>query len=199
MIGVVPTAEALRMAREAGLDLVEISPTERPPVCKIMDFGKHKYDQSKKQKQKHHEQRIKEVRLRPKTDEHDREIKLKRARGFLEHGDRVQFTMLFRGRERFRQDVGLGIFNEIVQALEDIAKVDRAAKAMGRRMTMVLAPLKAAPGAPKPKQAGQVAKPAGTPRAAEAAVESAEPAPTVGQKPLEETGSSAPPPARSES
>ncbi|MFQ5412358.1 MAG: translation initiation factor IF-3 [Phycisphaerae bacterium] len=152
MIGVVPTAEALRMARDAGLDLVEMSPNERPPVCKIMDYGKHKYLQSKKQKQKHHEQRIKEVRMRPKTDEHDRTIKMKRARAFLEHGDRVQFTMLFRGRERFRQDMGLNIFNSIVQALEDIAKVDRAARAMGKRMTMVLAPLKVSSSTQKPKQ-----------------------------------------------
>lgn len=148
MLGVVPTAEALRMAREVGLDLVEMSPNERPPVCKIMDYGKHKYLQSKKQKQKHHEQKIKEVRLRPKTDEHDRTIKMNRARAFLEHGDRVQFTMLFRGREQYRKDRGLDAFNSIVEALVDIAKVDRAAKVMGKRMTMVLAPLKV----PSPQQ-----------------------------------------------
>lgn len=144
MVGIIPTDEALRLARDAGLDLVEVSPNERPPVCRIMDYGKHKYDQSKKLKQKHHEQRIKEVRLRPKTDPHDKEIKLKRARSFLEHGDRVQFTMLFRGRERFHQEVGLDIFDELVKALEDIAKLDRPARAMGRRMTMVLAPIKVA-------------------------------------------------------
>jgi len=151
MLGVVPTAEALRMARDVGLDLVEMSPNERPPVCKIMDYGKHKYLQSKKQKQKHHEQKIKEVRLRPKTDEHDRTIKMNRARAFLKHGDRVQFTMLFRGREQYRKDRGLDAFNSIVQALEDIAKVDRAPKVMGKRMTMVLAPLKAVTPQSKPK------------------------------------------------
>ncbi len=149
MLGVVPTAEALRMARDVGMDLVEISPNERPPVCRIMDFGKHKYDQAKKQKQRHHEQKIKEVRLRPKTDEHDRTIKMNRASGFLKDGDRVQFTMLFRGRERFRHDLGLAAFNEIIKMLEDVAKVDRYPKAMGRRMTMVLAPLK--PGTPSAK------------------------------------------------
>ncbi len=158
MIGVVPTAEALRMAREAGMDLVEMSPNERPPVCKIMDFGKHKYDLSKKQKQKHHEHKLKEVRLRPKTDSHDREIKLKRARSFLEHGDKVQFTMLFRGRERFRQDLGLQTFRGIADDLEDVAKVHAPAKAMGRRMTMVLAPLKSAP-APKQKPKMKAKKP----------------------------------------
>lgn len=155
MVGIVPTAEALRQARDAGLDLVEMSPNERPPVCKIMDYGKHKYDLSKKQKQKHHEQKIKEVRVRPKTDEHDLEIKLNRARRFLEHGDRVQVTMLFRGRERFRQDLAREQFDDIVKELADVGKVDRHPRAMGRRMTLLLAPHKGAPGqkkpAPKPK------------------------------------------------
>jgi translation initiation factor IF-3 len=140
--GIISTAEAQELAREAGMDLVEVSPNERPPVCKIMDYGKHKYLQSKKQKQKHHEQRLKEVRIRPKTDPHDKDIKLSRARGFLEHGDRVQFTMLFRGRERFHKEVGLQIFNGIVASLEDIAKIERPARALGRRMTMVLVPTK---------------------------------------------------------
>ena len=150
MVGIVPTAEALRQARDAGLDLVEMSPNERPPVCKIMDYGKHKYDLSKKQKQKHHEQKIKEIRVRPKTDEHDLEIKLNRARKFLEHGDRVQVTMLFRGRERFRQDLAREQFDDIVKDLADIAKVDRHARSMGRRMTLMLAPLKAPPVHKKP-------------------------------------------------
>lgn len=152
MVGIVPTAEALRQARDVGLDLVEMSPNERPPVCKIMDYGKHKYDLSKKQKQKHHEQKIKEVRVRPKTDEHDLEIKLARARKFLEHGDRVQVTMLFRGRERFRQDLAREQFDDIVKELADVAKVDRHPRSMGRRMTLLLAPLKTAPVHKKPAQ-----------------------------------------------
>ena len=154
MVGVIPTDEALRQAREAGLDLVEVSPNERPPVCRIMDYGKHKYQQSKRLKQKHHEQRLKEVRLRPKTDPHDKSIKLRRAITFLEQGDKVQFTMLFRGRERFHKEVGLATFNEIVKDLEEIAKVDMAPRAMGRRMTMVLVPLKA----PSPHKSSQPKK-----------------------------------------
>jgi translation initiation factor IF-3 len=158
MHGVVPTADALRMAREAGLDLVEMSPTERPPVCKIMDYGKYKYDLSKKQKQKHHEQKIKEIRVRPKTDDHDLEIKLQHARKFLEHGDRVQVTMLFRGRERFRQDLARDQFNEIVTMLADVAKVERPPRSMGRRMTCLFVPLKAA-AVKKPQQKKPKKKP----------------------------------------
>ncbi|MBN2561652.1 MAG: translation initiation factor IF-3 [Phycisphaerae bacterium] len=140
---IMPTSDALAMAREAGLDLVEVSPNERPPVCKIMDYGKQKYLQSKKQKQKHHEQRLKELRIRPKTDPHDKEIKISRARRFLESGDRVQFTMMFRGRERLHREVGLRIFDEIVSLLQDVSKIERHARMLGRRMTMVLVPLKA--------------------------------------------------------
>lgn len=134
----------MTIAREAGVDLVEVSPNERPPVCKIMDYGKQKYLQSKRQKQKHHEQRLKEIRIRPKTDPHDREIKLNRARRFLGQGDRVQFTMMFRGRERFHKEVGLAIFDGIVTELGDLAKLERPARAMGRRMTMVMVPSKPA-------------------------------------------------------
>ncbi len=144
-IGVIPVDQALRMAREAGLDLVEVSPNERPPVCRIMDYGKHKYEVAKKLKQKHHEQKLKEVRLRPKTDTHDREVKIKHAREFLSHGDRVQFTMLFKGRERAHQDIGREAFDEIVVKLADIAKVDSPARLFGRKMLMVLVPLKLPP------------------------------------------------------
>lgn len=140
-LGVVPTDEAMRRAREAGLDLVEVAPQERPPVCRIMDYGKWKYQQKKKHK-KHHEQQLKEVRLSPKTDDHDREIKVNRAREFLEAGDKVQFTMLFRGRERFHQDRGYAIFNAIIAGFGDLAKVERPARMEGRRMTMVLTPSK---------------------------------------------------------
>lgn len=175
MVGIVPTAEALRQARDVGLDLVEMSPNERPPVCKIMDYGKHKYDLSKKQKQKHHEQKIKEIRVRPKTDEHDLEIKLNRARKFLEHGDRVQVTMLFRGRERFRQDLAREQFDDIVKELADIAKVDRHARSMGRRMTLMLAPLKAPPAHKKPA-AKQAPKKKPTEKSADGAVDAAAPA-----------------------
>jgi len=115
-----------------------------------VDYGKMKYLQSKKHKQKHHEQKMKEVRIRPKTDPHDREIKLNQARRFLQHGDRVQFTMIFKGRERAHQDIGQEAFNEIVAKLADLSKIEQPAKMFGRRMTMVLVPAKAAP-PPKPK------------------------------------------------
>lgn len=151
MIGVISTDEALRMAREAGLDLVEMSPNERPPVCKIMDYGKHKYQLSKKSKQKHHEQKIKEVRLRPKTEEHDLEVKMKHAREFLEHGDRVLITMLFKGRERFHQDIAYDTFRDIVKQMADLAKVDQPPRLLGKKMSLVLAPLKV----PQPKQQHQ--------------------------------------------
>ena len=98
-IGIVETNDALRLAREAGMDLVEVAPTERPPVCRIMDYGKFKYH-IKKKARKHQEQTLKEVRMRPKTDNHDRTIKINRALRFLSRGCKVQFTMQFRGRER---------------------------------------------------------------------------------------------------
>lgn len=131
------------MAADAGLDLVEVAPMERPPVCRIMDYGKWKYQQKQRAKQHHgHETQLKEIRIRPKTDSHDREIKINRARGFLEKNDKVQFTMLFRGRERVHREVGHRAFSEIVDMLSDIAKVERDVKMEGRRMTMVLAPSK---------------------------------------------------------
>ncbi len=142
-MGVLPTHEALQIARDAGLDLVEVSPTANPPVCRIMDYGKHKYDQAKKnRKQTSSEQVLKELRLRPKTDDHDRMIKMKRAKSFLESGHKVQFTMLFRGRERSHQNLALDRFNQIVEDLGELVKVERAARVDGRRMTMVLAPAK---------------------------------------------------------
>jgi len=131
----------MRRAREAGLDLVEVAPSERPPVCRIMDYGKFKYSQKKK-KQKHHEQKLKEVRLHPKTSDHDREIKVNQAVAFLDKGDKVQFTMIFRGRERFHQDLGHPIFSGILTSLGDKVKVERPPRAEGPRMVMVLAPAK---------------------------------------------------------
>lgn len=141
--GVVETYEALRMARDLGLDLVEIAPNERPPVCRIMDYGKHKYNLKKKQKQtQSHEVTLKEVRLRPKTDDNDRLIKMKRAEQFLAEGHKVQFTMLFRGRERQHRDLALQAFQEIIAKFEETSRVERFPKFEGRRMTMMLAPAK---------------------------------------------------------
>jgi len=143
-LGVIPTFEALGLAREAGLDLVEVSPTERPPVCRIMDYGKFKYERKKRQKTAAagHAITLKEIRLRPKTDAHDRMIKLNHAREFLNEGHKVQFTMLFRGRERVHRELATEAFNAIVLALADSAKVERNPIMDGKRMTMVIAPAK---------------------------------------------------------
>jgi translation initiation factor IF-3 len=152
-MGIVPTDEARRMAFDAGLDLVEVAPNERPPVCRIMDYGKFKYAQKKK-KQKHHEQKLKEVRLHPKISDHDRDRLMTRAAEFIDDGDKVQLTMIFRGRERFHQDLGQSVFQAIVAKLGENVKVERPMRAEGRRMTMVLAPAKKVPAAAAaPKQA----------------------------------------------
>jgi translation initiation factor IF-3 len=142
-IGVLPTHEALRMAREAGLDLVEVAPNVRPPVCRIMDYGKWKYAQKKNIK-KHHEQQLKEVRLRPKTDTHDREVKLRRAVEFLKDGHKVQFTMVFRGREQFHRDLGAQILREILEYLGPRVKIERPPSMEGRHMITIVSAIKGA-------------------------------------------------------
>lgn len=142
-VGVINVNDALDRAREAGLDLVEVAPNSSPPVCRIMDYGKWKYEQKKrdhKAKQKQHHVVLKEVRLRPKIEEHDQQVKMKKARGFLEKGSKVQFTMLFRGREMAHLDLAMEIFNVFKEDLSDVAKVELAPKQQGRRMTMVLSP-----------------------------------------------------------
>ena len=140
------------MAREAGLDLVEVSPAETPPVCRIMDYGKHLYERKKRQKlaAQAHTAGIKEIRLRPKTDAHDRMIKLKHAREFLEEGHKVQFTMLFRGRERFFKDRAAEAFNSLVEQFGDTVRIERSPMMEGRRMTMVVAPAKKKSGSSAP-------------------------------------------------
>ena len=143
-LGVIPTHEALALAREAGLDLVEVSPTENPPVCRILDYGKHIYDKKKKQKVAAggHTTTLKEIRLRPKTDTNDRRIKLNHAREFLEEGNKVQFTMLFKGRERFHKEIATDIFKGIVEELGETVKVERMPMMDGKRMVMVVSPQK---------------------------------------------------------
>lgn len=142
-IGVIALDEAKQRARTAGLDLVEVAPQSKPPVCRIMDYGKWKYHQRKKeQKAKAHakQSELKGVRLRPKIDDHDLDIKVERAREFLSDGDKVQFVMLFRGREMAHQDLGMRTMREICDKLTEVSKVEAPPKMMGRRMTMVLAP-----------------------------------------------------------
>ena len=129
------------MARDKKLDLVEVSPNSEPPVCRIMDFGKFLYEQKRKSKQAHKKQHtvsLKEIRLRPKIDHHDLDIKVKHAIKFIEKGDKVQFTMLFRGREMMFVDRGYEIMNEVAEIMHDCAKIERDPKMLGRRMTMIV-------------------------------------------------------------
>jgi len=138
---VVPTSQAMDLAREANLDLVEVAPNERPPVCKILDYGKFRYQQSRKgAKQKVHQQKIKEIRVRPKTGDHDIDTKINQARKFLEHKDKVLVNVLFRGRELQHIDEGKRILDAILEKLTDVAKVERPPSMEGKRMTAMLAP-----------------------------------------------------------
>ena len=129
------------MAREANLDLVEVAALERPPVCKILDFGKFRYQQShKKTKAKTHQQKLKEIRVRPKTGDHDIDTKIHQARKFLEHKDKVQLNVLFRGRELQHIEEGQRIILHMMEKLADIAKVEQAPRMEGKRMVCMLAP-----------------------------------------------------------
>ena len=137
----VPTSQAMELAREANLDLVEVAAAEKPPVCKILDYGKFRYQQShKKQKAKVHQQKLKEIRVRPKTGEHDVDTKVNQARKFLEHNDKVLVNVLFRGRELQHIEEGRRIIDGILEKLVDVAKVEKAPSMEGRRMTAMLAP-----------------------------------------------------------
>ena len=141
-LGVIDTADAQAIANRKGLDLVEIAPNQRPPVCKIMDFGKYKYETKKKEqinKKKQHNVQVKEVRVRPKIAEHDIQVKVRKARKFLEDGDKVQVNCLFRGREMAHKEVAHEVLKHVYTCLEDIAKVERDAHMEGRRMVMLLA------------------------------------------------------------
>jgi translation initiation factor IF-3 len=141
MLGVIPTGKAMELAREAGLDLVEVAPGERPPVCKIMDYGKFKYDQKKKTaKQKTHQVQVKEIRVRPKTGDEDIRVKVRKAREFLEHKDKVLVNVLFRGRELAHIDEGRRVMDEVLQLLEDVAKVEKNPSMEGKRLTALVAP-----------------------------------------------------------
>ncbi|MCA8938961.1 MAG: translation initiation factor IF-3 [Planctomycetes bacterium] len=141
-IGEIDTADAIARAESAGLDLVEVSPNERPPVCKILDYGKHKYRQKKKQAtQKSHQAKLKEVRVQPRTDEHDLQVRLKQANKFLEHGDKVLVSCRFKGREITHKEFGFRLMDRFRDELKMICKVEKDASMEGRRMTMMLAPL----------------------------------------------------------
>lgn len=139
-LGIIPTEDALAKAREDGLDLVEVAPNERPPVCRIMDYGKYKYDKKKKTHQHGHNTRTKEIRLRPKTGEHDISFKVKKAIGFLKHKDKVQVSVLFRGREMAHIEEGRKVMNGVIEDLLEFGKVETAPQQHGRRMVCTIAP-----------------------------------------------------------
>ena len=143
MVGVVSTAEAQGMADDIGLDLVEVSPSADPPVCKILDYGKFKYEEQKKAAEARKKQKtidVKEIKMRPGIDVHDYEVKLRSARRFLDDGDKVKITIRFRGREMAHQDLGMKVLDRVREDLDEMAKVEQSPLKEGRMMTMVIAP-----------------------------------------------------------
>ena len=148
-LGVITRDEALEKARSIGLDLVEVAPQEKPPVCRIMDFGKFKYQQSRKSG-KQHQQKLKEIRVRPKTGDHDVDTKVVQARKFLEHNDKVQVTVIFRGREMQHQEEGRRVLDSVLEKLASAGKVERPPTMDGKKMTAMIMPNKSA-AKPKPK------------------------------------------------
>ncbi|UTW60400.1 MULTISPECIES: translation initiation factor IF-3 [Kordiimonas] len=141
--GVVTTAKAMDIARDSGLDLVEISPNAEPPVCKVLDFGKFKYEQQKKAnlaRKKQKTQDVKEIKMRPGIDVHDYNVKLKKVHQFIENGDKVKLTIRFRGREMAHQDLGMDVLSRVADEMEEHAKIEARPKLEGRQMIMVIAP-----------------------------------------------------------
>ena len=142
-LGVIPTQEALKAAMEFGLDLVEVSPNANPPVCKIMDYGKYKYELTKKQqeaKKKQSSFQLKEIKIRPKTGDHDLQVKIGHIRKFLGKKDKVRVTVIFRGREITLSDRGRELLGQVAETVSDISTVEQFPKFEGRTMIMVLAP-----------------------------------------------------------
>lgn len=142
-LGVMAIADALRAAAEAGLDLVEVAPNADPPVCKILDFGKYKYEEQKKKNEARKKQKVievKEIKMRPGIDEHDYQVKMRSMRRFIDEGDRVKVTIRFRGRELAHQDLGLKVLDRVREDLDGVSKVEQLPKIEGRQMVMVIAP-----------------------------------------------------------
>ncbi len=145
MIGVLPVNQALEKAYESGLDLVEVSPNAEPPVCKILDYGKYKYNQQKKANQAKKKQKIqetKEIKIRPNIDTHDLQVKMRNVHKFLDNGDKVKFTLRFRGREMAHKELGMNLLNDIREELADKVKIDHEPKFEGRQVVMVVSPAK---------------------------------------------------------
>ena len=142
-VGIVPLAQALRRAREQELDLVEVAPQADPPVCRIMDYGKYKYEQQKKANEARKRQKvieIKEIKMRPTIDDHDYDVKMRAMKRFFEEGDKVKVTLRFRGREMAHQDLGMQLLLKVKEQTEAVAKVESQPRSEGRQMVMVLAP-----------------------------------------------------------
>ncbi len=143
MLGVVPRNDALNRAAEAGLDLVEVAANADPPVCKILDFGKYKYEEQKRKNEARKKQKVievKEIKLRPGIDAHDYDVKMRSMRSFIDEGDKVKITMRFRGRELAHQELGMNVLMRVKDDLDAVAKVEQHPRMEGRQMTMVLSP-----------------------------------------------------------
>jgi translation initiation factor IF-3 len=186
-VGVLPVREALTLAQSRGLDLVEVSPTARPPVCRIMDYGKFKYEQNRrarKAKKKQHQMQLKEIKMRPKIEDHDYDFKVQHARNFLEGRDKVKVTVTFRGREMAHQDIGFKLIQQVLVDLADISLVESPPRSEGRTLSAVLMPKAQVPGG-KPAE-----KPAndGAPRASAAKTTESTPRPAAIKPPRETTG-----------
>ncbi|MBC8311394.1 MAG: translation initiation factor IF-3 [Candidatus Marinimicrobia bacterium] len=142
-LGMISIENALYKAEQAGLDLVEISPNTTPPVCKILDYGKYRYEKQKQvkiNKKKQHTVQVKEIRLRPNTGDHDLTTKLMKAQKFLLNGDKLKVTVMFRGREMARRQAGIDLLERVKDILDEVAKIDKSANMEGRRMSMILSP-----------------------------------------------------------
>ena len=163
-VGILPIERAMEIAEEQGLDLVEVAPLARPPVCRIMDYGKFKYEeqrQAREARKKQHHVQLKEVKMRPGIEEHDFDFKIRHARRFLEEGNKVKLTMMFRGRQMAHPEFGRQVLDRVTAALQDLSKVEAQPTMEGRSMTMVLAPLKTAPQpqAPRPQPGAEGGSP----------------------------------------
>ncbi len=176
-LGILPRHEAIAAAKEHGCDLVEVAATAVPPVCKIMDYGKFKYEAQKKKQEAKKRQavvQIKEIKVRPKTDDHDYETKLRHTRRFLEDGDRVKVTVFFRGREIVHKDRGASILDRFIEDVKDIGKVEQEARAEGRTLQMLLTPLPRKGNSSGETSAKAVAQPAAKPEAGSSVSETVE-------------------------
>jgi translation initiation factor IF-3 len=142
-LGILPTPEAFKQAQETGYDLVEVAPTSVPPVCRIMDYGKYKYELSKKDHQSRRHQKstqVKEIKLRPRTDKHDLDIKIRQIKGFLEEGNKTKVVLTYRGREMANQEMGRAVMNSVIAELMETGTIEYAPRMEGRSLIMIVAP-----------------------------------------------------------